>query len=311
METTALGIAQDESGAGVDPLTHRRVIESHWCNAGIVRGLEVSGTDGLTYHVSAGNAVVSRSGSDGFAEAYWDGGDTPAVGAGDPSNPRVDLVWLRANDPQQGDDDNRVHVGVAQGTPSVSPAAPEAPAGCLAIATMMVPAAATSTSSSQMTSERTYAIPYGSTLGLLGSTRLTYEGPGDYGDGGRDYYEMSTTFTVPTDRLVEFRFAACACAASATDPSQPTLDPLDAAAWYVGIQLDGNDVPGGGGQFQVFRAWEPVTLSAIAEVSAGTHVARTRNHRVQWGNNVYFVCHTDATQTYQGKTLEVWDRGVA
>lgn len=37
---------------------------------------------------------------------------------------------------------------------------------------------------------------------------------------------------------------------------------------------------------------------------------RTRNHRVTWGENVYFICHSDGKENYPGRTLEVWDRGV-
>lgn len=310
-ETTALGIAQSSDGQGVTPITHRRIIGAEWPNVGIVSGLEVSGRADLSYDVSAGCAVCSRGGSDGSTMAYWEGGAAGPVSSGDPANPRIDVVWIRANDLQQGDPDNLVHVGVTEGTPSPSPVAPSVPAGCTPLIENVMPAGATSTSSALENSLRKYAIPFGASLGLLGRSVLNYEGPGDYGDGGKDYFELSTQFTVPTDRLVEFRFAACVCAASAQDPNQPTGDAGDTSAWYVGIQLDGVDVVGGGGQFQVSRAWEPVSLSVVTEVKAGTHVARTRNHRVGWGNNVYFVCHTDATQTYQGKTLEIWDRGVS
>ena len=311
MATTALGIMQDSSGAGVSPLTHRRIIKAKWANKGVVTGLTVSGRSDLTYSVAAGMAVVSRSDSDGYAEAYWEGGQTPAVSAGNSSNPRIDTIWLKAYDLQQGDPDNRVHVGVTQGTPGSNPVAPSAPSGCLAIARMRVPAGATSTASAQLTSQREYAIPYGATLGRLAYNVRNYEGPSNYTDDGKDYYENSVQFTVPTDRIVEFRFTACACACKSGDITQPTLEPLDTACWYVGVQLDGKDVPGGGAQFQLFRAWEPVALSVITTVTRGTHTARTRNHRVPWGNNVYFVAHTDSTQTYQGRTLEVWDRGVA
>lgn len=311
MATTALGIMQDSAGNGVDPHTHRKIIQARWSNPGVITGLSVTGGSGLTYSVSAGCAVVTRGESDGYAEAYFEGGSTPAVSAGDPSNPRVDLVWIKANDIQQGDDDNRVHVGVTSGTPAASPVAPSAPAGCLPIASMLVPAGATSTASAQMDSERDYAIPYGATMGLIGQSVLNYEGPSDYTDDGKDYYENAITFAIPTKRVLELRFTACASAASSTDVTQPTTEPLDTACWYVGIQLDGSDIQGGGGQFQVFRAWQPVMLSVVVEVEAGTHTVRTRNHRVQWGNNIYFTAHTDADQTYQGRTLQVWDRGVA
>ena len=67
---------------------------------------------------------------------------------------------------------------------------------------------------------------------------------------------------------------------------------------------------GGGGQFQVSRAWQPVHLNTLVQLSAGWHTVRTRNHRVMWGENVYFICHSDSKENYPGRTLEVWDRGV-
>lgn len=311
MATTALGIMQASDGAGLDPLTHRRIIKGRWSNTGVVSGLSVTGRSDLSYQVASGVAVASRSGSDGYVELYFEGGTAGPVEAGDPSNPRIDAVWVKAGDIQQGDPDNRVHVGVAQGTPSASPVCPSVPAGCTIIAQMRMPAGSTKTSSATRSAVADSAIPYGASLGLLTSSRLNYEGPSNWTDDGRDYYENSVQFSIPTDRVIEFRYTACVCAASATNPSVATQNNLDTACWYVGIQLDGKDVTGGGGQFQVFRAWEPVTLSVVTTVSAGTHTARTRNHRVQWGCNLFFVAHTDKTQTYQGRTLEVWDRGVA
>ena len=311
MATTALGIMQDSDGNGVSPLTHRKVIQARWSNTGVITGLAVTGSSNMKYTVAAGCAVVSRSESDGYAEAYWEGGETDPVASGDPSNPRIDIVWIKANDKQQGDPDNLVHIGVTSGTPSADPVAPTLDGGCTEIARVVVPAGASSTSSTSISSNSRYAIPQGASLGLIANSTLNYDGPSDWYDKGRDYYENMVTFTIPTDRIIEFRFTATASAADSVNITRPTENDLDTACWYVGIQLDNEDIPGGGGQFQVFRAWEPVSISVIAEVSVGTHTARTRNHRVQWGNNIYFRAMTDATQTYQGRTLEVWDRGVS
>ena len=53
-----------------------------------------------------------------------------------------------------------------------------------------------------------------------------------------------------------------------------------------------------------------VHLNALVSLQAGWHTVRTRNHRVTWGENVYFICHSDGKENYPGRTLEVWDRGV-
>ena len=129
-------------------------------------------------------------------------------------------------------------------------------------------------------------------------------------DGGKDYFEQDTSFFLPTDRLVELRYTACAAACRHDDPKKPTEDATQMACWYVGFQVDGKDVSGGGGQFQVSRAWQQVHLNALVSLQAGWHTVRTRNHRVTWGENVYFICHSDSKENYPGRTLEVWDRGV-
>lgn len=313
MATTALGIMQDSEGAGVDPLTHRRIIKARWTNPGIVTGIDVSGTSGLTYRVGAGNAVLCRAESDGYVEAYWEGGQTPAVAVGDPSNPRIDTVWLRANDLQQGDPDNRVQVGVTQGTPAASPVAPDAPDGCLAIAAMLVPAAATSTATATQTTQREFAIPYGATLGLLGSYRDTTSAKFDTKLRARTT-RCKVMVTVPTDRLLELRFTASVyCSGSAAADHH--------TSWYVGFLLDGTEIDGSGGEIWLnTETCETQHRTQIVEVQAGTHAlavvtawvsgqacpgARYGAYDIQGGDVASF------RGTFAGKLLEVWDRGVA
>lgn len=311
MATTALGIMQTGDGAGVDPLTHRRIIKSHWANAGIVSGLKVTGGSGLTYNVSAGNAVLSRSDSDGYTEAYWEGGTTNAVSTGDPSNPRIDTVWLKAYDAQQGDPDNRVHVGVTQGTPSSSPVAPSAPSGCLAIARMRMPAGATSTSSAQQTTARDYAIPYGSSLGRIGHYHDTTNGNIDttrYAKTTR----CAVSVNVPTDRLVDLQFtASAACSGSGEQYT----------CWYVAFSVDGSELSYSGGELHLnAKTCQTVQRTFTTELGAGTHtiavltawVSGDTYPKVRSGS--YSGTGTGAdgkfTGTYPGMILEVWDRGV-
>lgn len=312
METTALGIMQDNEGAGVDPLTHRRIIEARWANPGILSGLAVTGGSGLTYGVSAGNAVLSRSASDGYTEAYWDGGQTPAVSVGDPSNPRIDTVWLKANDVQQGDGDNRVHVGVTQGTPSSSPVAPSAPSGATAIAAMRVPAGATSLSGATQTTQRQYAIPYGATLGLLASYRYSTNGAFD-----TTKYKKTTRcavqVTVPTDRLVDLRLS---CSASGSGTREQVCN------WYAAFIIDGQEVEYSGGEFQLDGiTCETHQRTHTVELTKGTHtigivsgwvsgdVAPTL--RAGYYNDLSGSAQGKFSGTFPGMILEVWDRGVA
>lgn len=206
--TTALGIAPDSTGKGVDPLTHRQVIKAHWENTGIICGLDVSGRSDLRFGISAGVAVCSRGNADGFTEAYWNGGQSPAVGAGDPSNPRIDVIWVKANDISQGDSNNAVVSGVTQGTPSANPVAPSIPAGCTRLMSMRMPAGASSTQSATPVDTQDYAIPYGASLGVLAriaenkdlqpSSNPAYTAPFLIG-----------TFKMPTDRNLLLTVYAC------------------------------------------------------------------------------------------------------
>ena len=222
------------------------------------------------------------------------------------------MIWLRAHDLDKGDADNQVVLGVTQGTPAADPDVPldQVPSDVVRLAAMLVPAGMTQTKSCSTDGAERYAMPYGASKGLIARNVRNYEGPANMGDGGKDYFEQDTSFYLPTDRLVELRYTATAAACRHDNPKKPTEDATQMACWYVGFQVDGQDVSGGGGQFQVSRAWQQVHLNALVELQAGWHTVRTRNHRVTWGENVYFICHSDGKENYPGRTLEVWDRGV-
>lgn len=200
MATTALGIAQSSTGQGVDPLTHRRIIGGKWQNIGIVSGLGVTGRSDLSYDVAPGVAIASRSESDGYTELYFEGGTAGPVSAGDPSNPRIDVVWVKANDLQQGDPDNIVHVGVTEGTPSPSPVAPSVPAGCTPLVKNLMPANATSTSAATLNEDGYVAIPYGASMGLLLDLVDTSNA-----DMTASYTPCSGQVQLPTDRYLSLK----------------------------------------------------------------------------------------------------------
>lgn len=313
--TTGLGIMQDASGNGVDPLTHRKCIQARWGNTGIVTGLDVTGRSDLRYNVAAGVAVTCRSESDGYAEAYWPGGQTPAVSAGNASNPRIDLVWIKANDLQQGDDDNQVHVGVTSGTPSASPVPPACPAGCTPVAYMRFPANATSTSGASKTGGDDAAIPYASTLGLLGENVNTADMIGDSTER-LWFYENPVTFTVPTKRLVEMIYSCTFTNALSDGTIGNMFNGVKPIVWGVAsFQIDGEDVPHSGTEWQASNGvWEDHQVSCIIEVAAGTHTVRVRNGLMAHGDATgapYFRCSANNGVEYKGRTLRVWDRGIA
>lgn len=293
MSTTALGIVQDASGSGVSPHTHRKTIQARWNNPGIVYGLDVTGGAGLAYSVSAGVAVVQRSVADGCTEAYWEGGDTPAVSAGDPSNPRIDAVWIKANDPQQGDASNLVQVGVTQGTPSSSPVRPAVPAGCNAVAYMRVPAGATSTSAAAPDGDGTRAIPYGASLGLVLDLVDTSNA-----DVTSAYTACMGSVTLPTARYLSLKVTVTM---SANDGPWADGD----GSVYCYLRVDGQNVDGRelrlrGGANAISNYYEKVV-----KVGEGTHQISlyinpgvSKSNRRYWNNG-----------GWAGQCLQVLDIG--
>ena len=270
--TTALGIRPDAKSQGVSPQVHRHIISAQWASDGIIQGLTVTGGTGLTYTVSAGTALIQPDGQKGEAVlAYWPGGATPAVAAGNAGLSRYDVIWLRAHDLDKGDADNQVVLGVTQGTPAADPDVPldQVPSDVVRLAAMLVPAGMTQTKSCSTDGAERYAMPYGASKGLIARNVRNYEGPANMGDGGKDYYEQDTVFYLPTDRLVELRYTAAACACRHDNPKKPTEDATQMACWYVGFQVDGKDAQGGGGQFQVSRAWQQVHLNAWCHCRPG------------------------------------------
>lgn len=248
--TTALGIRPDAKSQGVSPQVHRHIISAQWASDGIIQGLAVTGGTGLTYSVAAGTALIQPDGQKGEAVlAYWPGGQTPAVAAGNAGLSRYDIIWMRAHDLDKGDADNQVVLGVTQGTPAADPDVPidQVPSDVVRLAAMLVPAGMTQTKSCSTDGAERYAMPYGASKGLIARNVRNYEGPSNIADGGKDYFEQDTVFYLPTDRLVELRYTATACACRHDNPKKPTEDATQMACWYVGFQIDGKDVQGGGG----------------------------------------------------------------
>lgn len=296
MATTALGIAPDSTGAGVDPLTHRKIIQGRWQSTGVVSGLAVSQRADLAYDVAPGVAVLSRSEADGFVEAYWPGGRVQTK-AGDPSSPRVDAVYLVARDASQGDADSRVAAGVAQGQPSASPAPPALPAGALAVAWLRVEAGATATQGAASVQQADYAIPYGASMGLLGEywDKRSYVGNPD----PIDFFGMACRVSVPTDRLVRVSVAVNYSSSDVTKPSEETY----------AVQVDGADVPYQAARFSSQQSWETHTFEAIVELARGDHQVRLRN-RHTYGPAASYHYGGDGAE-FVGRRLTVWDAGVA
>jgi hypothetical protein len=285
--TTAFGVAQDASGAGTDPLTLRRIIRSLWTNTGIVSGLDASGSSGLTYTVGPGMAVCSMADSDGYVEAYWPGGGTEnAVDAGDQTYPRIDTVYMIAN---TGSPDNLVHVMAAQGTPGATPAPPSLPVGALRLMDMLLPAGASSTQSASANGTKSYAIPYGASMGRIGYAHNDSTISQAYDT--KWYVQASASVTIPTDRSVDVRWTGRASRNGATDSS-----------YFIKVVVDGRDMSDGNDEINIPDNWERKQFSYSLQLSAGTHVVQ-----------IQAKCNTNKPGfTWRGiRMVEVFDRGVS
>ncbi|GAA2184930.1 hypothetical protein GCM10009785_34750 [Brooklawnia cerclae] len=305
--TTAMGVQPDSNGNGLDPLSHRKIIAAQYANVGIMDGLEVSGRSDLTYAVAAGVAVCSRSVADGKTVAYWGGGQSPATSAGDPSNPRIDVVYLVAHDIAQGDADNHVTLGVLQGQAAASPVAPSLSSvpGALRLRSFRMPAGATATTSAVALDSYDYAIPYGSSLGLLGEDVQTMDGTGD-GTPWHFYIEQPISFYLPTDRLVRFEFSGCISANGGESAR---------GGWFVDFRVDGVDLAGSGNEFSLDNVWQTKRHEFTTALAAGQHTAQIRSAN-SWGSAPVFHYSARSVEgqsltQYIGRVFRVWDQGVA
>ena len=235
--STAFGIQRDDSGQGTSPYDVRSIIDAIYINTGVVKGLEVTGGSDLTYTVAPGTAVCSKADADGKTLAPWHGGKTPAVNAGDPSNPRIDIVWIIAHNlVEDGDSDNLVTIGVTQGTPAVTPAAPAIPSGALPLQRFLMPAKALTTGAAVRQDQPTYAIQQGGSLGLLGEYWFKIDRSGPH-KLNQSNYDLAVKVNLPTARYVDLLYKTC-FSGEGSRGSQDTSHPSE---YHICFQLDGKE----------------------------------------------------------------------
>lgn len=298
--SSSLGTQQNSNGDGLTPLDHRMILQALYPNNGVLSGLEVRANSDLTYQVAKGVGVTSRGVSDGSRLFYWSGGKTPAVSAGDPSNPRIDIVWAKADDPTIETESVAVRVGVTSGTPSASPARPQLPSGVTELMSFTVqPGTSNLSTGAVAQSSVQYAIPYGSSLGLLGETHDSRNGSGDT-TVNKFFVEHATKIYVPTDRLVELEYNICGSSRSSVETS-----------WYAGFMVDGAHLPNAGGEFALVRTIASQTHTFLTTLTRGYHTVAMYTGLTNGPGPRFFHGARDANTSFNGRTLRVWDRGVA
>lgn len=288
--STAYAVQQDGT-IGTTAADLRKMIAYKWASTGIVGGLKVTGRSNLAYNVAAGMAICSKGASDGCTEAYWPGGQTPAVSANSGSNPRLDAIWVTSHDKTQGDSDNLVTVGVTQGTPAATPEPPTIPADATLLALMQMPAGATKTSAASAYSVGAGAIPYGSSLGVLvdsvdKANRSVLP--------ASEYVYAQGTFTLPTRRQIDIKQTyTWRCTAGA-----------DGSA-YTSVFVDGAQVSA-----CEVRAEPSLATSQYLETSvvleAGTHTVQGKIRRGVNGDKVERYWSANG---WAGQHMQVVDAG--
>lgn len=268
--SVAFGV-QNQGAVGTTAAELRKIIESKWASTGIVAGLAVRGNSNLTYNVAAGMAVCSKGASDGFTEAWWPGGATPAVAANTASNPRLDAVWITAHDATQGDSDNLVTLGVTQGTAAATPVAPTIPTYATLLALMLVPAGATKASAASVSALGAHTVPYGASLGILLEGRDTANQailPAS------EYNYAAGTFTLPTRRLVDVK-----------QTFTMLVNGESLASAYCRVLIDGEQV--WQGEVHVFPSLATSQYFEFTkELEAGTHTIQAKIRRGVNGDKV-------------------------
>jgi hypothetical protein len=96
-----------------------------------------------------------------------DASATVSITTSDPTNPRIDVVYLAVQDAAYSGSNNQPVLAVAAGVPAVTPSAPSLPVNAIALAQVAVAAGATSITTSNITS---VAIGYGHPFGHMGRT---------------------------------------------------------------------------------------------------------------------------------------------
>lgn len=319
-EYTALGAKPDARGNGVSAHAHRRIMRYHWLNPGIVGqdpldlSLHVSGRADLQYDVTRGLCVIPRdeSWSEGFYEAYVDKTTVGPVAAGDAAHPRIDVIWIRANDLDFGDraegastSTNRIEVGVTQGTPAATPVEPAVPDRAWRLGAMLMPAGATATSSATQSGDIDYAMPYGSEMGIIArvaenkdlqaSSNPPYKNP-----------ILNHTAYFPTDRNILLHAYLCVSTPKKTQAGNTRG--VAAVQFYV----DGQKYTTR--KVEYTENWLTHEVTASIQVPAGRHTFGLAMYNEQGAGYVTHFSNNDPDDRgnyYVGRVLVIKDEGIA
>ncbi|MGN0056480.1 MAG: hypothetical protein ACI360_08605 [Atopobiaceae bacterium] len=267
MSNTAFGVRNVTSTSGTvtgtSPADMRAIIAALMPTTGIVTGLTVSReSNSLCYWVDSGVAVCSKGAGYGKVLAAWSGGSTPAVSANTAGNPRVDAIWIDAHDPDQGDKDNLVTLGVTEGTAAVSPTAPAIPTYATLLGHMTLPAGATSTAQAVRNDVGQRAVPVSGSMGVLLNAVNTETKVG----GSVGWKEVASGFvSLPTKRLVRIDVTTC------MKGKVPNVGTDTDGSCHVRVLVDGSYDKGMGYERQLRSSVTADSQYMVTTLDAGQH----------------------------------------
>ena len=277
------GLAPREDGTGTSPADLQRILGSRWANPGVIAGCRVTGRTDMTWQIGAG-AVVVMTGA-GLAvevpvESIWVAAlPAPATGT------RRDYIYVTGNSDQASLDAGNVRVSSVE------------PSTGTVIATVRVPAGATTTAQMGVESAVRYALPVGASLGVLAKWDDPAGDQTTVPDNGYQTMWSTTLPILPTDRLIEVEVTQCV--------SLQGDRRAQGGMWHR-IMLDGVLQAGIG--LDLSFSWSPkyarVPLEISGQVPHTISYLRSRDwHEPSSARPAFFVTNTVRSG------VRVWDRG--
>lgn len=148
--------ARKDANRGTTPIEARQALSgllSLPTTGGVLRGMQVTGTDGWAYQVAAGVVTFVRGAGDGVIVAANDSATSVGTDPAPSTGSRWDLIWARHLDVDAGDPNSEAMFGVTSSTAAGTPSKPynAVPAGATVLAEALMPASALSAANASIT----------------------------------------------------------------------------------------------------------------------------------------------------------------
>lgn len=291
---TGFGIGPDGQGNGTTPADIQAITAAEYATAGIIKGAEVKPTTGMSYSISAGAAVI-RLAENAMIRV-------PVAAQSVPTSPapqvgsRTDIVYVKQN-LTASDGSNAVIVGVGTSLPANS----------VEIARFLIPAGATATNQASPTGNRIYAQLTGASRNVLSTFRdvdAAAHKPGEV------ITRASSSFALPTDRLVEFRLTGVFAADNWN--TRTTSAPF--GHWgTVKVKLYVDEKIQGTWELYYDSFNRPAFISHLIEMTPGVHTVKytVESAYTPSGMPGAWKVIAGTAEQYPGVRFHVIDRGVA